>query len=583
MMSRMGGKSRSMYHEARHPEAVLSQLNALRRRGLLTDVVLRAGSAAFPCHRAVLAACSTYFQAMFGSGLRESHETEVDFADSVAPEALGLLLDYAYTSRLALSEETAAEALLQAADMLQFPEVRDACADFLERRLSPDNCLAVLVLADAHGCMSLRERSRRACLRYFPAMASGEEILSLSADLLLELVGSEELEVEEECVVLETCLRWVRHDSDHRHSRLPELLKQIRLALLPLPYLTSLVDKELLVAFQQKSQMLVKEALSCKRRILNNEGVVTDPCARPRQSGHSLLLLAGQSFMCDKVYLVDQKAHEIVPKAQLPNPRKEFSACAVGCKVYVTGGRGSEKSVSKDVWVYDNLHDEWGRAAPMLVARFGHGSAELGGELYVVGGHTAGTGQCPASPSAALKQVERYNPATNSWSMVAPLREGVSNAAVVSTREQLYVFGGTGGVSRERSPRVQCYQLEENRWSIIGACPQPWRHTSACLLGKHIFVLGGDTECSASAAYCFHTETHQWTRVEADGFTAKRMSCHAVASGNRLHVVGGYFGAQRGKTLDCYEPASDSWENVTSIPYSLIPSAFVSVWKHPTT
>lgn len=141
---------------------------------------------------------------------------------------------------------------------------------------------------------------------------------------------------------------------------------------------------------------------------------------------------------------MDHGAKEIIPKADLPSPRKEFSACAIGCKVYVTGGRGSENGVSKDVWIYDTVHEEWSKGAPMLIARrvpvapatsmmetycihssalvyqpgshtlneapvsrFGHGSAELENSLYVVGGHTAIAGVFPASPSVSLKQVRK--------------------------------------------------------------------------------------------------------------------------------------------------------------------------------
>lgn len=337
------------------------------------------------------------------------------------------------------------------------------------------------------------------------------------------------------------------------------------------------VAMEELIIKQKKSKELVEEAIRCKLKILQNDGVVTSMCAKPRKTGHALFLLGGQTFMCDKLYLVDQKAKEIIPKADIPSPRKEFSACAIGCKVYITGGRGSENGVSKDVWVYDTLHEEWSKAAPMLVARFGHGSAELKHSLYVVGGHTAATGCLPASPSVSLKQVEQYDPATNKWTMVAPLREGVSNAAVVSAKLKLFAFGGTS-VSHDKLPKVQCYDPTENRWTVPATCPQPWRYTAAAVLGTQIFIMGGDTEFSACSAYKFNSETYQWTK--AGDVTAKRMSCHAVASGNKLFVVGGYFGIQRCKTLDCYDPTIDAWNSITTVPYSLIPTAFVSTWKH---
>ncbi|XP_004617654.1 kelch-like protein 25 [Sorex araneus] len=566
----------TLFHKASHPECVLAQLNTLRQHGMFTDVTLWAGERAFPCHRAVLAASSRYFEAMFSHGLRESRDKAVHFRDSLHPEVLELLLDYAYTSRVAIHEENA-ESLLEASDMLQFPDVRDAAAAFLEKQLAPANCLAMLLLADAHQCRRLRESSWRMCLSHFEAVRRSEAFASLSKDTLRALVSSDELETEDERTVFEAILQWVRHEPEARQAHLLELLHSVRLALLPADCLRDAVAREAPLLADAGAQLLIAEALRCKSRILQHGGVVSSPCARPRKAGHTLLILGGQTFMCDKIYQVDQRAKEIVPKADLPSPRKEFSASAIGCRVYVTGGRGSENGVSKDVWVYDTVREEWSKAAPMLIARFGHGSAELENCLYVVGGHTSLAGVFPASPSVSLKQVERYDPAANKWAMVAPLRDGVSNAAVVSAKLKLFVFGGTS-IHRDLVSRVQCYDPGENRWAIRAECPQPWRYTAAAVLGSQIFILGGDTEFTAAAAYRFDCDTDQWTRV--GDMTAKRMSCHALASGNKLYVVGGYFGTQRCKTLDCYDPTSDTWNCVTTVPYSLIPTAFVSTWRH---
>ncbi|XP_064169366.1 kelch-like protein 25 isoform X1 [Anguilla rostrata] len=566
----------SLFHKPSHPDSVLTHLNALRKQRMFTDVTLWAGARPFPCHRAVLAACSRYFEAMFSGGLRESVDDEVNFRDSVHPEVLELLLDFAYSSRLVINEENA-ESLLEAADMLQFHDVRDAAAEFLERNLHPSNCLGMMLLSDAHQCKRLYELSWRMCLLHFESVRDTEDFHGLSKDKLLDLILSDELEIEDERVVFDAVVRWVRHDLDGRRGHLAELLRGVRLALLPSACLVEAVAREELVAADERSARVVEEAMQCKKRILQNDGVVTAPCARPRKAGHALLILGGQTFMCDKIYQVDHKAKEIIPKSDLPSPRKEFSACAIGCKVYVTGGRGSENGVSKDVWVYDTVHEEWAKGAPMLIARFGHGSAELGNALYVVGGHTAVAGVFPASPSVSLKQVERYDPLTNKWAMTAPLRDGVSNAAVVSARLKLFVFGGST-VRREKASKVQRYDPGEDRWAVAAECPQPWRYTAAAVLGSQVFIMGGDTEFTAASAYRFDCESNQWTRV--GDMTSKRMSCHAVASGNRLYVVGGYFGAQRCKTLDCYDPASDSWSSITTVPYSLIPTAFVSTWKH---
>ncbi|XP_073509388.1 kelch-like protein 25 [Phyllobates terribilis] len=571
-----GSMNISLYHKLGHPDSVLTHLNTMRKQELFTDVTLWAGDRAFPCHRVVLAACSQYFEAMFSHGLRESLDNTVNFHDSLHPEVLELLLDFAYSSKIIINEENA-ESLLEAGDMLQFHDVRDAASEFLEKNLYPSNCLGMLLLSDAHQCRRLYELSLRMCFVNFQIVHNTEDFNNLSKDLLLDLVSSDELEIEDEQVVFNAVLQWAKYDLDKRKDYFPELLKNIRLALLPSESLKEAIACEDLVMADERSKVIMEEAVQCKRKILQNDGVVTSLCAKPRKAGHTLLILGGQTFMCDKIFQVDHKAKEIIPKADLPSPRKEFSACAIGCKVYVTGGRGSENGVSKDVWVYDTVHEEWSKAAPMLIARFGHGSAELQNCLYVVGGHTAVAGIFPASPSVSLKQVERYDPLSNKWTMVAPLRDGVSNAAVVSAKLKLFVFGGTS-IHRDRVSKVQCYDLFENRWNIKAECPQPWRYTAAAVLGSQIFIMGGDTEFTAASAYRFDSETDQWTRI--GDMTAKRMSCHAVASGNKLYVVGGYFGTQRCKTLDCYDPISDSWNSITTVPYSLIPTAFVSTWKH---
>ena len=50
-------------------------------------------------------------------------------------------------------------------------------------------------------------------------------------------------------------------------------------------------------------------------------------------------------------------------------------------------------------------------------------------------------------------QVERYDPPSNKWTMMAPLRDGVSNAAVVSAKLKLFVFGGTT-IHRDKASKV---------------------------------------------------------------------------------------------------------------------------------
>lgn len=108
-----------------HSSELLGRLNEQRRRGLLCDVTLRAQGSEYPTHRAVLAATSRYFQRLFAGP--SAGVCELDF---VGAEALGALLDFAYTATLTLTTGSLG-AVLHAARLLEIPCVIAACVEIL--------------------------------------------------------------------------------------------------------------------------------------------------------------------------------------------------------------------------------------------------------------------------------------------------------------------------------------------------------------------------------------------------------------------------------------------------------------------
>ena len=49
--------------------------------------------------------------------------------------------------------------LLEAGDMLEFQDIRDACAECLEKNLHPTNCLGIRAFADVHTCTDLLQQA----------------------------------------------------------------------------------------------------------------------------------------------------------------------------------------------------------------------------------------------------------------------------------------------------------------------------------------------------------------------------------------------------------------------------------------
>ncbi|KAF0876071.1 KLH32 protein, partial [Crocuta crocuta] len=85
-------------HSESHNDSVLAALNQQRSDGILCDVTLIAEEQKFHAHKAVLAACSDYFRAMFSLCMVESGADEVSL-HGVTSLGLKQALEFAYTGQ----------------------------------------------------------------------------------------------------------------------------------------------------------------------------------------------------------------------------------------------------------------------------------------------------------------------------------------------------------------------------------------------------------------------------------------------------------------------------------------------------
>lgn len=124
-----------------HAPKILNNLNGLRQNSRFCDVEIVAGSKVFKAHRAVLAASSPYFQAMFAGGLCEQDQNSVQL-HSMSPNVFDYLLSFIYSGRIDISEGNVQE-IMVAADMLELSDVVDGCSEFLLQEMRPFNVVGI--------------------------------------------------------------------------------------------------------------------------------------------------------------------------------------------------------------------------------------------------------------------------------------------------------------------------------------------------------------------------------------------------------------------------------------------------------
>ncbi|MCB9733968.1 MAG: kelch repeat-containing protein [Deltaproteobacteria bacterium] len=122
----------------------------------------------------------------------------------------------------------------------------------------------------------------------------------------------------------------------------------------------------------------------------------------------------------------------------LPAPRDHGVAAAVDGVVYWLGGRDTAiDAVSADVWALTPGDGAWVTRAPMPTPRGGTAAAVVGGRVVVLGGEGD-----PTNATGVFADVEVYDPATDTWSRLAPMptpRHGTGAAALGGV---VYVPGG---------------------------------------------------------------------------------------------------------------------------------------------
>lgn len=151
-----------------------------------------------------------------------------------------------------------------------------------------------------------------------------------------------------------------------------------------------------------------------------------------------------------------------------------------GGKIYVAGGALGFDSL-KELEVYDPAANTWTILAPMSVARNHTGGAFINGKFYVVGGRGS------ASAATAL---EVYDPQANSWSSRPPMPSGRSGIGVAAVNGELYVFGGEGGGIHDE---VEVYNPATNSWRQLPPMPTPRHGLWASVIGDRTYLPGGAT------------------------------------------------------------------------------------------
>ncbi|XP_056605675.1 kelch repeat and BTB domain-containing protein 12 [Triplophysa dalaica] len=144
--------------------------------------------------------------------------------------------------------------------------------------------------------------------------------------------------------------------------------------------------------------------------------------------------------------------------------RDSYALSSLGDNLYLIGGQMKLKNQflftnSVERWSLNG--GPWRSAAPLPMPLAYHSIVRMKGRLYVLGGRTPQSYRTDDEPDRMSNRLLEYDPETNKWSELGPMRYSKYRCSAVALNGEIYVLGGIGCEGVDRGQSRHCLNVVE--------------------------------------------------------------------------------------------------------------------------
>lgn len=184
--------------------------------------------------------------------------------------------------------------------------------------------------------------------------------------------------------------------------------------------------------------------------------------------------------------------------------RDSYGLGSLGDTLYLIGGLMKLKNqylITNCVERWSLQGGPWRSAAPLPMPLAYHSVVRIKERLYVIGGRTPQSYRMDDEPDRLSNRLLEYDPSTNKWTELCPMKYSKYRCSVVVLHGEIYVMGGIGcegvdrGQSRHCLDAVEIYNPDGDYWrdGLRLPCAQLSLRTNASnagVVGGKIYVCG---------------------------------------------------------------------------------------------
>uniref|UniRef100_A0A671W1I8 Influenza virus NS1A binding protein a n=1 Tax=Sparus aurata TaxID=8175 RepID=A0A671W1I8_SPAAU len=571
-------------------DSTVAKMNALRKSGQFCDVRLQVCGHELMAHRAVLACCSPYLFEIFNSDNEPHGVSHVTFED-LDPEAVEILLNYAYTAQLKADKELVKE-VYSAAKRFKMERVKQICGDYLLSKMDSQNAISFRNFASSMGDARVLAKVDAFIQDHLLEVSEQEDFLKLPR-LKLEVMLEDNLTLPSNGKLYSKVLNWVQRSLWENGDQLERLMEEVQTLYYSPDH--KLVDGGLLIEahnevfggeedhlqFVQKKPVResTQRQMSCSSSgsLSPSNQAANAPkqtarrewkyIASEKTTNNTYLCLAVLDSVLCVIFLHGRSSPQTSPSAtpclmkslsfeaqpeeleEQPLSPMHYARCGLGtAKTRVISKKGTVHLEIK--FNHDLLTPMWMNHLLMTL---------LQGQLYVIGGSNG--------HSDELSCGERYDPHADEWAQVPELRTNRCNAGVCSLNDKLYVVGGSDPCGQKGLKNCDAFDPVNKTWSNCASLNIRRHQAAVCELDGFMYVIGGAESWNClNTVERYNPENNTWTLV-APMNVARRGAGVTVHEG-KLFVVGGFDGSHALRCVEVYDPMRNEWRMLGSMTSS---------------
>lgn len=179
----------------------------------------------FPVHRTIMAASSTYFQALLGPHYKEANQKEI-VLNEVSGPTLKTLIHYCYTGYIKITHDNV-ESIMDAAASREMTPLAEKCTHFWSENIGINRCLKILLVADKYQLTDLWQKSLRYICENFEDIPIGE-MVKVDGKNFGAILKQRQITAAES-IIFERFVEWIQYDVANRATFVASYANLIRL------------------------------------------------------------------------------------------------------------------------------------------------------------------------------------------------------------------------------------------------------------------------------------------------------------------------------------------------------------------